>query len=295
MKQVVIVSGKGGTGKTTLSASLCRLIPGITAADCDVDAANLHLVTPHKVLQTREYMGGKKAAIDNTKCTSCGRCMEYCRFDAVIRKGKHFSIDRSGCEGCGVCVLVCPAGAVTLATVKAGAYTLNRAADFVFSSGALDPGEETSGGLVTKVRKEAKDYAAEHSVPLILADGAPGIACPAISSLTGADHAVVITEPGLSALHDMERMAVLLSRMAIPWSAVINKCDISPALAGRVEKFCAENDIRIIGKIPFDPMVITAARNGAAVIDYDCPAGRAVRSAADYLNLIINLPQGETA
>ncbi len=289
MKQLVVLSGKGGTGKTTVTASLRRILPGVMAADCDVDAANLLLLSPgHRVLESHDYQGGLKASVRDSLCLSCGKCRDVCRFDAVTTRNGKWIIDPFACEGCGACELVCPAGAIALTRSTAGHYTYGESEGSGLSSGDLYPGEETSGGLVMKVKELAVKKALEKKNPLVLADGAPGIACPAISSLSGADYALLVTEPGVSGLHDLTRALELMRGFRIRCGIVVNKSDILQEITERILSVCRERGCDILGTVPFDPSVADSARRGVPVIDSpESPAARAILLVAAALERIL--------
>ncbi|MFW6119981.1 MAG: ATP-binding protein, partial [Petrotogales bacterium] len=204
MKQIAIVSGKGGTGKTTLAASLIEMFDDHVAADCDVDAPNLFLLINSNVKERHEYFGGKKAEIHDN-CIACGRCKDVCRFDAII-EGTHYSVDPFACEGCNACVQVCPVDAITMEDSKSGDYYLSESKTYSFAHALLEPGEERSGGLVAEVRKLANEIAREQNKNFIIIDGSPGIGCSTTSSITGTNYVIIVTEPTSSGIHDLERI-----------------------------------------------------------------------------------------
>ncbi|MGD9840911.1 MAG: 4Fe-4S binding protein, partial [Candidatus Bipolaricaulis sp.] len=206
MTELVVISGKGGTGKTTVVAALAALAQDVVIADCDVDAADLHLLLKPEVLENIPYEGSEKAGIDERLCTSCGMCLATCRFDAVIPTDECFRIDPLSCEGCGACAFVCPAGAIQLKRQLSGWIHVSRSRFGPFVHGELRPGEEASGKLVTQVKMRARELARQEQATLLIVDGAPGIGCPVIASLSGAHGALVVTEPSRSALHDLERV-----------------------------------------------------------------------------------------
>ncbi len=273
MIQVAVVSGKGGTGKTTLSASLAFLFDKekLIMVDCDVDAPNLHLVLSPKVLETTEYVGGKKATISDELCIKCGVCEQVCRFDAIYtdEEGMYY-VDKYACEGCGACVLACPVDAIELKDERSGDYFLSiseKTGSYVVHA-LLDPGEETSGGLIAEVRKLAINKAKEENKEVLVIDGAPGIGCPASSSITGVTYVVIVTEPTSSGLHDLKRIVDLTRQFRRKFGVVINKYDINEDKTKEIEKWCEEEGIEIIGKIPFDPDVVKANVYGKAVVEY---------------------------
>ncbi|AFK06463.1 P-loop ATPase, MinD superfamily [Mesotoga prima MesG1.Ag.4.2] len=264
MFQIAIVSGKGGTGKTTLSGSLSVLFDSIVMADCDVDAPNLHLILENKLIEKYEYFGGKKAEISDS-CISCGICEKYCRFDAVIRGGP-YSVDPYACEGCGMCVAVCPADAITLKDNKSGDYFLSQSNGIPLVHALLTPGEETSGGLVAEVRKLAIKVAEEEKKEVIIIDGAPGIGCPATSSITGTTYVLVVAEPTVSGNHDLARIVETIKHFKRDFGIVINKWDLNKSKSSFIESWCGANGIEIIGKIPFDEQVERATIMGKPVV-----------------------------
>ena len=266
MKQIAVVSGKGGTGKTTLVGSLSVLFKNHVMADCDVDAPNLHLLMEPQLLESHEFYGSKKAVIGD-RCISCGLCKDTCRFDA-IKAGGPFEVDPYACEGCGACTLVCPAGAISLEPAKAGDYFLSRAGNFPLSHALLQPGEETSGGLIAEVRKLALKEAEHQERDFIIIDGSPGIGCSASSSITGVNHVIIVTEPTMSGIHDLERIVETVRYFRREFSVIINKCDINLIKSQEIEDWCSKKDIEILGRIPFDQVVREAAIKAQPIVDY---------------------------
>ncbi|HOI63773.1 MAG TPA: ATP-binding protein [Mesotoga sp.] len=267
MFQIAIVSGKGGTGKTTLAGSLSFLFDNHAMADCDVDAPNLHLLMETELISSFEYYGGKKAVISND-CISCGVCEKYCRFDALIRGGP-YRVDPYACEGCGACIVVCPAKAITLRENKSGDYYLSRFNGTPLVHALLYPGEETSGGLVAEVRKLAIAISEEEKRGLVIIDGAPGIGCPATSSITGVSYVVVVSEPTVSGLHDLERIIETVRHFRRDCGVVINKCDINREKTSQIENWCGANRIQVLGKILYDEKVGEATMLGVPVVSLD--------------------------
>ena len=218
MKQITVLSGKGGTGKTTLVASFAALTQKTVITDCDVDAPDLHLLLGPQIVQTQKFIGSKVAAIDEEKCIQCGKCEELCRFNAI----ENFSVDPVLCEGCGVCAYICPVDAVELTERVSGYAFISKTKYGPMSHARLNPGEENSGKLVTLVMQNAKQIAETENCTLILNDGPPGIGCPVIASLGGVDMGLVVVEPTLSGIHDMERALGLLKHFKIPSLVCIN-------------------------------------------------------------------------
>ncbi|MDK2954111.1 MAG: hypothetical protein PWQ27_1494 [Kosmotoga sp.] len=276
MKQIAIVSGKGGTGKTTLSGSLSYLFDNHVMADCDVDAPNLHLLMKPETLEIHEYIGGKKAEI-NDSCIACGICERTCRFDA-IRPGKPYSVDPYACEGCGACVLTCPVNAISLNDNRSGVYYLSKVGDLPLTHALLDPGEETSGGLIAEVRKLALKAAEDEKRETIIIDGSPGIGCAATSSITGANYVVIVAEPTVSGLHDLDRIVQTVRHFRREFGVVINKFDLNPDKTQEIINWCVKEGIEILGKIPFDPMVREATiKAQPVVINENSKAAKAIR------------------
>ncbi len=250
MKQITVISGKGGAGKTTVTAMFATLSNAVVA-DCDVDAPNLHILLKPRIIEVIPFKGMKKARIVEEKCSYCGLCQELCRFDAI----HEFKVDLMRCEGCGFCYRACPEGAIEMVQIKRGEIYISKTefCDFVYA--LLDPGEENSGLLVTEVKKIAKRIANENGLDLIILDGAAGIGCPVIASLAEASLSLIVTEPTLSGFNDMVRVIKLSEHFKIRPVVVINKFDLNMEVTKKIEEFCEEHDIQIIGKIPFDESI----------------------------------------
>jgi MinD superfamily P-loop ATPase len=265
LKQITVLSGKGGTGKTTITAAFTVLAGRAVVADCDVDAPDLHLLLHPEVLEAREFRGSKIAVIDQTKCIKCGVCRERCRFDAIT---KDFTVDSFSCEGCGVCTIVCPVGAVSLTERISGYAFISRIKYGFMAHALLNAGEANSGKLVTMVRQNAKLLAEKERLNLIIIDGPPGIGCPVIASVAGVDAALVVTEPTMSGIHDLERALQLLRHFNVRPFVCVNMYDVNKDNAYRIYRFCEENGVEVVGNIPFDPVVTEAMVNGRAVVEY---------------------------
>ena len=276
MKQLLILSGKGGTGKTTIASSFIRLSSAKAYADCDVDAPNLHLVIEQAAEPNRTaYYGMPKAEIDIDKCVECGQCKVNCRFDAISDE-KGYMVDPFACEGCGVCEALCPADAVSLKPAVAGELMLYADDNKVFSTAQLKMGSGTSGMLVTEVKKQMK-AAALPDTGLAVIDGSPGIGCPVIASLSGVDMVLIVAEPSISGISDMERIIKTAELFHIRIGVCINKYDTNPGNAEKIEKFCQEKGLAFTGRIPFDPEALKAINNGQTIVDVECPSGIAVK------------------
>jgi MinD superfamily P-loop ATPase len=281
MKQLLILSGKGGTGKTTIAAAFIRLSEAKAYADCDVDAPNLHLVMNHPEEPKRtDYFGLLKASIDTSLCIACGRCDMYCRFDAINAE-PYYHVDPFACEGCGVCEAVCPAGAVTMKPAAAGELMLYTGGNQVFSTAQLKMGSGTTGKLVTEVKKQLKEAAGAADLAVI--DGSPGIGCPVIASVSGVHLVLIVAEPSLSGISDMERIVKTAMTFRTKLAVCINKYDINPENSEKIERFCSENGLPFVGKVPFDSSAVRAVNNGKTIVDIDCSSGRAVRAVYDQV------------
>jgi len=282
LKQVTVLSGKGGTGKTTVTASFAVLAGESVIVDCDVDAANLHLLL-HPEVETSQEFYTKRAEIDPEKCTECGLCERECRFGAI----SEFKVDPILCEGCGVCALICPVDAARLSNRVSGYTYLSETRFGLMCHARLLPGESNSGKLVALVRENAKKVTEGRDLGLILIDGAPGIGCPVIASVTGIDLGVIVTEPTMSGLHDMKRALGLLGHFGIPALVCINKYDLNREKAEEIAEFCAENDIEVVGLIPFDPEVTRAMVAGLPVVEHapEAPASNAIKEMWSRLKL----------
>ena len=264
MKQLSILSGKGGTGKTTVTGSFAALSENTVFADCDVDASNLHLLLNPTLKETHEFKGLELAVIDDQKCIHCGRCQELCRFNAI----NNYYVDPIHCEGCGVCVRFCPVEAISFNERVCGHAYISDTKYGPLSHARLIPGMENSGKLVTQVRKNAKSLAEKYSSDLVLVDGPPGIGCPVIASLSEIDATLVVVEPTLSGIHDLERVLQLLRHFNIEPLVTVNKFDLNVENTEKIEEYAIEEDIRIMGRIPFDSQVTEAMVNGQPIVEY---------------------------
>jgi MinD superfamily P-loop ATPase len=265
MKQLTILSGKGGTGKTTITASFAVLAKNAVVADCDVDAPDLHMLLHPEVIEMQQFKGSKIAVIDETKCIRCGFCRETCVFGAITGDLK---VDAIACEGCGVCTIACPANAATLAERVSGSVYISKTKYGFMTHAMLHPGESNSGKLVTLVRQNAKILAEKENCDLIIIDGSPGIGCPVIASITGVDTGLVVTEPTLSGIHDLERVLQLLVHFNVVPFVCVNMYDINMDNTEKILNFCKENSVEVVGRIPFNPKVTEAMVNGKTIIEY---------------------------
>jgi len=249
MKEIAVISGKGGTGKTTFVAALASLVENGVFADCDVDAADLHLIFSPEIKKRDKFFGGKRAFIDSDKCVACGVCREVCEYSAI---DESYTVDPFGCEGCSACHYFCKYGAISFDLSESGELFISssRFGDIVHAR--LHPGEENSGKLVTKVRNEAKKIAVAKKSDTILIDGSPGVGCSVIASITGVDYVIVVTEPTLSGLSDLKRTLSLLDHFKLKSGVVINKFDINEAVSFEVENFVKSENVDFLGKLPFD-------------------------------------------
>ncbi|MBN1786915.1 MAG: ATP-binding protein [Sedimentisphaerales bacterium] len=275
MKELVVISGKGGTGKTSIVASFAALAKNAVFADCDVDAADLHLVLEPNVKQTSDFSGGKRASIITEKCLGCGKCESLCRFDAPHRNGeandfvaKTFTIDPVSCEGCKVCVEFCPADAIEFRDSINGQWFISDTRFGTMVHAKLGIAEENSGKLVSLIRKETKRIAEEQKKDLIIVDGSPGIGCPVIASITGADLVLIVTEPTLSGKHDLERVADLTASFNIPTMVAVNKFDLNADMAEQIEKDALKKDIKVVGRIRYDKAFTKAQVMKSSVVEY---------------------------
>lgn len=276
MKQLLILSGKGGTGKTTVAGAFIRIAKARAYADCDVDAPNLHLIAGFSTEPKRsDYYGLPKAEIDPDKCAGCGLCLKNCRFDAISFANGLCRIDPFACEGCGVCEAVCPESAVSLKPAKAGELMLFDGNGRVFSTARLRMGSGTSGMLVSEVKKRMKS-GADPDTELAVIDGSPGIGCPVIASMSGADMVLIVAEPSISGISDLTRIVKTAEAFGTRTAVCINKYDVNPDNTGRIEAFCRAKELPFVGKIPFDPEAVRAVNSGLTIADVDSPAGRAV-------------------
>lgn len=265
--EIAVISGKGGTGKSSISAAFATLSENVVLADCDVDAANLYILFNPTHEEEQVFVSGQKAVIDYEKCTSCGQCIEYCRFDAISEINGEMIISETLCDGCRLCSRICPSEAITMVNedksrMYAGSF---RNGKMVY--GRLSPGEENSGKLVNMVREKAKQLSKDHQLETIIIDGPPGIGCSAISTITGVDHVVIVTEPTISGLHDMKRALDITANFKLKTWVIVNKFDLNTDVTSQIENYCRQANISIAGKFPFDRLVVDAMVNCKSIIE----------------------------
>ena len=275
MKKLLILSGKGGTGKTTTAAAFIRFAGARAAADCDVDAPNLALVTGgYARTEARDFLGSDKAKIDENLCIGCGKCAELCRFGAISRaSGGVCAVDELACEGCGLCVECCPAGAARLEPDVAGRLLVHSGGG-AFAEAELRMGRGNSGKLVTEVKRAL--YGAAGEAELAIIDGSPGLGCPVMASMNGVSLALIVTEPSVSGLSDLGRLVRTASSARVRTAVCVNRADVDPDMAARIEDWCREQGVPFLGRVPFDPAAQRAINSGRSLADTPCPAREAL-------------------
>jgi len=269
MKQIVVISGKGGTGKTVITAAFAALAKNKVMADCDVDAADLHLLLQPNIKERHEFKSGQTARIDKKICQQCGKCIVACRFGAI---SQDFVVDPISCEGCAFCSYICPVGAIKMEENISGEWFISETRFGPMVHAKLGIAEENSGKLVSLVRKKAKELAEKNNCDWVIIDGAPGIGCPVIASLSGVDCALVVTEPTLSGIHDAIRVIDVAKHFGVPVRLVINKYDLNTEMSEKIEKYCNKNGISLIGKIRFDKSVVESMAEGKTIMEYKSPS-----------------------
>lgn len=285
IRELVVISGKGGTGKTSITGSFAHLAENKVMADCDVDAADLHLVLNPEVLSDEGFESGYKAFIDHKLCTGCGECIRLCRFEAV---GDDYVVDSLLCEGCGVCARFCPEKAIEMRPHESGRWFVSRTKYGPFVHAKLGIAEGNSGKLVTVIRKKAKDMAEENGYGLVIIDGSPGTGCPVIASVTGASFLLVVTEPTVSGIHDMKRVLELAGHFRIKSAVCVNRADINMDKTMEIMELCDASGVTYIGSIPYDTEVTAAQMSGKSVVEYsDGAAASAIRSIWEKLKVLL--------
>ena len=264
MKEIVILSGKGGTGKTSIVASFAAIAQNKVLADCDVDAADLHLLLSPAAREANEFWSGQVAFIDDKECTQCGLCQDICRFGAI----RDFKVNPISCEGCGFCLNICPVEAIVMEENMAGHWFISDTKYGPLVHAKLGIAQENSGKLVAVVRQQAKQIAEKHALNYIISDGPPGIGCPVISSLSGASVALLVTEPTLSGIHDLERVLGVCRHFGIPATVCINKYDINEDNTQQIEHYCLNQGVEVAAKVPFDNVVTEAIVQRLPVVEY---------------------------
>lgn len=274
MKELLIISGKGGTGKTTVASAFIKLAEARAYADCDVDAPNLYLVAQNlPEPKVKDYFGLNKAVINQDICIACDECRQYCRFGAII-KGPTYSVNSINCEGCGVCQFVCPVEAVNLVPAVAGELKLYKS-KAIFSTAQLKIGSGNSGLLVSDVKKNLQQWAED--VEFAIIDGSPGIGCPVHASLSGVDLVLLVAEPSLSGISDLKRIMDTANRFEINQVACINKYDTNLEISSQIHQLCSARDVPLLGKIPFDPLAASLINQGLSIVEESCPAGESIK------------------
>ncbi|MGE4454638.1 MAG: ATP-binding protein [Sphaerochaeta sp.] len=276
MHQILILSGKGGTGKTTVASAFIKLSEAKAYADCDVDAPNLHLVLgSYEEEEKSDYMGLPKAVIDPEACISCNKCFEVCRFDA-IKPGNPYQVLPIACEGCNYCMHVCPFGAIHSEDAKVGDLKLLKRDDERFSTATLLMGSGTTGKLVSEVKKQLKEATSEHEVAIL--DGSPGIGCPVIASLSGVDLALMVAEPSVSGLSDLKRVLGSARQLQVPVAVIVNKYDTNERKTAEIEVYCYKEGVPFLGKIPYDKMAATAINTNRTLVEVESKGADAIKA-----------------
>jgi len=269
-KEIVVISGKGGTGKTSVTASLAFLAGNeAVIADCDVDAADMHLLLMPDLAHSEEFFSGQTASINNALCTNCGLCQSICRFQAISNSNDNYVINKIDCEGCGYCARICPSGAIKMEDSHTGSLHIsNSRMNNTLVHAELQIAAENSGKLVTKVRQEAKRIAKETNTEYIIIDGSPGIGCPVVASITGTSFVVIVTEPTVSGYHDLSRISELVKKFNIKMGCVINKSDLNTQLTYQIKEFLISNNIELLTELPYDNVFTKAITAGKTVVEY---------------------------
>jgi len=269
MKEITVLSGKGGTGKTSITAGLASIAEDTVFCDSDVDAADLHLILKPKILNKNIFDGAWVASIDQELCNHCGLCKEHCRFDAIhINEHEQHVINAYQCDGCRLCERICPAQAITSKRSVKNFWYISKSRFGTMIHAEMGPGEENSGKLVSQVRKVAKEKAKEQKASIILNDGPPGIGCPVISALTGSQEVLLVIEPSKSGLHDIKRLISLVQQFKIPMKAIINKYDINLEISQEIEDYLEEESIPLVEKLCFDRKFVDAMIQGKSIVEY---------------------------
>lgn len=291
MKEIVVVSGKGGTGKTSLTAAFAHLAGESVVCDADVDAADLHLLLAPRIEQRTDFLGGGLAMISRDRCEDCGLCRDLCRFGAI---SPDYVVDAISCEGCGVCVDLCPAGAIDFPIQKCGEWFVSSCRSGPMVHARLGIAQENSGKLVSLVRREAKSLAEQRGIDLLITDGPPGIGCPVIAAISGATMLVLVVEPTLSGLHDMVRVIDLASHFRIPGMVLVNKYDLNPEMTSAIEARARDRNLLLLGRLPFDPVFVEAMVGGISIVEME-EESKVAGIVRDMWQRIISAPAMNTA
>lgn len=267
--EIAVISGKGGTGKSSISAAFATLNGNVVLADCDVDAANLYLIFNPTHEEENIYISGHKAFIDHSLCTNCRLCIDYCRFDAISLINDNVSISEIACDGCVLCSRICPEKAIRMVANDKSRMYSGSFRNGKMVSGRLAPGEENSGKLVNMVREKAKQTTKENGLETIIIDGPPGIGCPVISTITGVSKVVIVTEPTISGLHDMQRTVGIVQKFNLRACVIINKYDLNLSMSAKIKSWCKENNITMAGVLPFDINMVKAMVQGKSVTEFN--------------------------
>jgi len=287
MKEIAVISGKGGTGKSCISAAFASLSEKVVLADCDVDAANLFIIFNPEIETEDVYISGQKAVLDHSKCTRCGICIDYCRFDAMKLDDGKVVIEEVLCDGCHLCARVCPQQAISMINNDKSRMLTGSFRHGKMVYGRLAPGEENSGKLVSMVREKAKEMAKAYDIKTIIIDGPPGIGCPVISTLTGVEHALVVTEPSLSGLNDLKRALEICAKFKLNTWVLINKYDINEEMSDNIFKYCLDTNIMVAGKIPFNSNIVDAMVHCQSIVEF-APASFIANELERIYYMIIN-------
>ncbi len=284
--EIAIISGKGGTGKSSISAAFATLSEKVVLADCDVDAANLYILFDPAPEEELVYISGQKAVIDEAICTNCGLCMDYCRFDAISNLNGQVVITETSCDGCKLCSRICPFEAITMISADKSRMYAGSFRNGKMVYGRLSPGEENSGKLVNIVRDKAKELAKINRIETIIIDGPPGIGCPVISTITGVDHVVIVTEPTISGLLDLKRTIEVTTKFKLKTWVIINKYDLNLELADQIEAYCKSENIPVAGQFPFDEQVVEAMVNCMSITEWAPGSEIATGIESAYNNIV---------
>ncbi len=289
MKELLILSGKGGTGKTTITAALAVLYKDKIIADYDVDAPDLHILLKPEPITIMPFYSGFKAKILQDKCVKCGTCLEICNFEAITIENNDYFVKDTGCEGCGVCIKFCPENAIVSEINNCGEWFISETPFGIMAHAQLGIGEENSGKLVSTVKKIAKDIAKKNGINFIISDGPPGIGCPVISSISGVNLVLIVTEPTLSGLHDLNRVKLLADHFKVPSFVCINKFDINLSVSKEIENWCEISDSEVISKIPFDHYIDESIKKGIPITLYnkDAPSSKEIELMAHKIENIL--------